>query len=155
MNSEGYHDLFQQIGTSWGGDGAPNFYLPDLRGAFLRGVDNGKTARYDLEREKRVAPRQDANPNNGNSGINVGSMQAFSTAKPSGDPFKTNVAGEHSHGGIIGQGPGPHDHGGEVLSPDLAIAMPVAGNHEHTITAGGDQETRPVNAYVYYIIRVK
>src|SRR5262245_17043992 len=31
--------LFDAIGTSWGGDGANIFYVPDLRGRFLRGVD--------------------------------------------------------------------------------------------------------------------
>ncbi len=33
-----YTALFDAIGTRWGGDGAPNFNLPDLRGIFLRGA---------------------------------------------------------------------------------------------------------------------
>ena len=31
--------LFTAIGFAWGGDGAGRFNLPDLRGYFLRGVD--------------------------------------------------------------------------------------------------------------------
>jgi len=38
-----YFDLFQSIGTIYGaGDGVNTFNLPDLRGQFLRGFDNGK-----------------------------------------------------------------------------------------------------------------
>jgi microcystin-dependent protein len=33
-NDARFHDLFLVIGTSWGGDGAPNFFLPDLKGMF-------------------------------------------------------------------------------------------------------------------------
>src|SRR5229473_468940 len=34
-----YRSLFLAIGNSWGGDGTTSFYLPDLMGRFLRGVD--------------------------------------------------------------------------------------------------------------------
>ena len=38
-----YADLFAGIGTGFGnGDGATTFHLPDLRGEFLRGWDNGR-----------------------------------------------------------------------------------------------------------------
>lgn len=38
-----YVDLFNNIGTSWGvGDGSTTFNIPDLRGEFIRGWDNGK-----------------------------------------------------------------------------------------------------------------
>lgn len=38
-----YADLFARIGTTWGaGDGSTTFTLPDLRGEFVRGWDNGK-----------------------------------------------------------------------------------------------------------------
>jgi len=37
-----YNHLFDVIGTIWGvGDGSSTFNLPDLRGEFLRGFDNG------------------------------------------------------------------------------------------------------------------
>tara|TARA_B100001093_G_scaffold197516_1_gene189917 strand:+ start:2928 stop:3482 length:555 start_codon:yes stop_codon:yes gene_type:complete len=37
-----YSDLFLVVGTTWGvGDGSSTFTLPDLRGQFLRGHDNG------------------------------------------------------------------------------------------------------------------
>ena len=38
-----YADLFAAIGTTYGvGDGSTTFNLPDLRGVFLRGLDDGK-----------------------------------------------------------------------------------------------------------------
>jgi microcystin-dependent protein len=38
-----YADLFAAIGTIWGdGDGASTFNLPDLRGEFVRGFDDGR-----------------------------------------------------------------------------------------------------------------
>jgi phage-related tail fiber protein len=38
-----YADLFAHIGTDYGvGDGSTTFNLPDLRGEFIRGWDNGR-----------------------------------------------------------------------------------------------------------------
>lgn len=38
-----YADLFAVIGTTYGvGDGSTTFNIPDLRGEFIRGVDNGR-----------------------------------------------------------------------------------------------------------------
>lgn len=38
-----YADLFTNIGTTYGvGDGSTTFNLPDLRGEFIRGFDNGR-----------------------------------------------------------------------------------------------------------------
>lgn len=37
-----YAKLFDVLGTAWGvGDGTTTFDLPDFRGKFLRGVDDG------------------------------------------------------------------------------------------------------------------
>ncbi len=41
VSKSAYPRLFAAIGTTYGGDGNPNFTLPDLRGYFLRGVDDG------------------------------------------------------------------------------------------------------------------
>lgn len=35
-----YRELFKVIGTTWGGNGNPNFKIPDLKDSFLRGVTN-------------------------------------------------------------------------------------------------------------------
>ena len=44
-----YSDLFTVIGTTFGeGDGTTTFNIPDLRGVFLRGIDNGRG--FDIDR---------------------------------------------------------------------------------------------------------
>jgi phage-related tail fiber protein len=43
VNRADYHALFTAIGTTYGaGNGTTTFMLPDLRGEFLRGWDNGR-----------------------------------------------------------------------------------------------------------------
>jgi hypothetical protein len=45
VNRIGYAELFSAIGTTYGiGDGVTTFNLPDLRGEFVRGADNGRGA---------------------------------------------------------------------------------------------------------------
>ncbi|RMH12700.1 MAG: tail fiber protein, partial [Gammaproteobacteria bacterium] len=45
INRTTYADLFAVIGTTYGaGDGVTTFNLPDLRGEFIRGYDNGRGA---------------------------------------------------------------------------------------------------------------
>ena len=157
-------DLFAAIGTSWGsGDGTTTFNVPDLRGRFLRGVSAGVTP----ARDPGAATRTAANAG-GNAGDAVGSIQGGATAVP-GTAFTTNLAGDHNHnnagftrivaltgdlgGAHLGHTTGSLDSGGNEV--DLIDANPMAnsGNHTHTI-AGGDAETRPVNAYVNFIIKL-
>ena len=35
-----------------------------------------------------------------------------------------------------------------------ALTSP-SGHHTHTVTAGGDRETRPVNVAIYWIIKLR
>ncbi|MCC6623915.1 MAG: tail fiber protein [Deltaproteobacteria bacterium] len=41
VSEDDYPELFDAIGTTYGGDGAPMFKVPDYRGRFLRGLDDG------------------------------------------------------------------------------------------------------------------
>jgi hypothetical protein len=157
-------DLFAAIGTSWGsGDGTTTFNVPDLRGRFLRGVSHAVTP----ARDPNAATRTASNPG-GNAGDAVGSVQGGATALPA-TAFSTNTAGDHNHssggytrvGALVGDLGGVHlGHtpsaadaiGNENDIVDSAI-MVNAGSHTHTI-GGGDGETRPVNAYVNFIIKL-
>jgi len=165
LSKRDYQSLFDKIGTSWGGDGAPNFYLPDLRGMFLRGVDRsqeGVAKGEDPESNDRLPFRPpDAPSNPGNGGNAVGSFQRNATAQPASGAFTTDTSGNHTHldptwNGLAGRyelatinrGPGGYDYG------DQAAPTSGAGAHAHSVL-GGDPETRPRNAYVYWIIRVR
>jgi Phage Tail Collar Domain len=69
VSKDAFPELFGAIGTNWGGDGNPNFYLPDLRGLFLRGVDG--RSEFDKDSASRTAIKP-----GGNSGAAVGSLQS-------------------------------------------------------------------------------
>lgn len=154
--------LFAVIGDSHGGgDGVSTFHLPDYRGSFLRGVDHdmGGPAR-DPDRDARMSPQIGALGGAGNFGNSVGSVQEFSTALPN-MPWTTDDPGNHNHNNgafdrllrVTGTltAPGADD---TALEPDLINSAPIspAGAHTHSI-GGGDSETRPLNAYVNFIIK--
>ena len=158
--------LYNAIGTAWGGNGNPMFRLPDLRGRFLRGVDAG--ANLDAERDRRDPPRPtDPAGERGNDKNQVGSSQPSATAMAR-DPFTIQPAGKHNHLSnpainrtLYYDGQSTIKDADSVLcpgceEPNLTRSAPVieAGEHGHVIT-GGDKETRPVNSYVHWIIRVR
>ena len=150
-----YLELYKMIGTAWGkGDGNDTFRLPDLRGRFLRGV-NGSTGN-DPDAAKRVAIAP-----GGNTGDAVASLQLHATALP-GSPFKTGgQSNSHSHkietdGRMEGEG-NDAEYGKQLgVQKKIKVwAGPNDSDHSHEVTGGGDSESRPVNAAIYWIIRVR
>ncbi len=143
-----YAELFAVIGTAHGGgDSKTTFNLPDYRGRFQRGVNYG--AANDPDAGSRLPATSGGAPGN-----QVGSVQSGATALPL-TSFTTDRAGEHNH--IVPHLPvdnswykiaGSHYGGWNPNSVDTS----KDGNHKHTISGGGDAETRPVNLYVNYII---
>lgn len=140
--------LFEVLGTTWGAPDPETFNVPDLRGRFVRGWADGAAA--DPDRSSRVALFP-----GGNSGDAVGSYQNAGTARP--DNLRVSMEGNHNHdnaatspagtgttGGSHGPGNSPNPYGYYPLLP--------AGNHVHTLT-GWDNDTRPTNAYVIYLIK--
>ena len=150
LSRTGFRELFSAIQTFHGsGDGISTFNIPDYRGRFLRGVSTDIDLR-DPDRNNRTAAQS-----GGNSGARVGSVQPDTFAK------HDHGGGNHRHrvgqingahiefhqiptDGIIGLGkkdqnpsPDPIEDSGNIIQP-----------------AGGS-ETRPVNAYVQFIIKVK
>jgi microcystin-dependent protein len=145
-----YQRLFTVIGTSHGGN-STNFNLPDYRGRFLRGVDG--TNSRDPDRNSRTAMNA-----GGNTGNQVGSLQGYSTALPL-NPFSTGPSGEHAHGISLYSAIPRVANRLSVIGNTNGNAVETAftnldGTHSHTIAQGGDSETRPVNAYVHYIIKL-
>ena len=136
VSKDDYPDLFAAIGTSWGGDGNPNFRLPDLRGRFLRGWDNGTG--NDPDAATRAALYS------GNTGDNIGSYQA--------DVFRS-----HNHDANFKLGAEPGNGG---TNSTINAAGGTGANtrrwiaDRHIINNGGS-ETRPKNAYVYFIIKAQ
>jgi phage-related tail fiber protein len=154
-----YKLLFEAISTIHGqGDGATTFNLPDYRGRFLRGVNEGSG------RDPDAGSRTAANTG-GLTKDNVGSIQPSATALPVAG-FSTNDPGSHTH-------KIEYNWNGQKGSPAPTLVMPEvdatyypgdsqkvnetgatsqAGAHTHQIN-GGDRESRPINAYVYWLIK--
>lgn len=124
-----YPALHAAIASAHGGEGA-KFRLPDYRGLFLRGVD-GEAGR-DPDRESRTAPGAGGNPGN-----RVGSLQEDALA---------------AH---------DHEYKSFVLKDNdwtRGVRHPLNGTGDTANRASqkrGGAESRPKNAYVEWIIRVR
>lgn len=131
-----YQDLDDAINTTYGGTGA-NFALPDLRGRFVRGAHN-----------KPGSP----------VAFSVGQVLTSLTAQPQSGQFSLDAGGSHSH--AAPSVPGWSNSSSYCAGYDNAqwndgsVATSSNGAHTHTVTTGGDSESRPVNLYVEYIIKV-
>ena len=172
LQRNNYSDLVREIGDAWGGRGDPTFFnLPDLRGYFPRGVDSARDKLVDPDREARTSNPHPNPPNAkpGNNGPHVGSYQSFATALPPISITKDGSAHIHSlrfqlDAGRMGAStdntvafPGLHDPMGTNEPFVVDRGRGDIGEHTHGIDTGGSKakETRPVNAYVYWIIRYK
>lgn len=168
--STDYPALFRAIRAYWGdgrqgecldADGHSSsgcdFNLPDLRGQFLRGVDPNAL------RDKDVASRSDCAAGRPSSGTEVGTCQSFATRAPT-KPF-TIEGGAHSHGGVItiskhSKGPvasrstDVNRSTWDGTGDNTRSVTEESTSHKHTIS-GGDVETRPSNAAVNYLIRMR
>lgn len=149
-----YPELSAAIGTFWGGS-SDIFNVPDLRGHFLRGLDDRDAENDDLGASERVDV-------NGNTvGAVVGSYQGEATKLPSTNfTGSTSTNGAHTHTykfDAFEHRAGTGNSNDNVFDNDnnTNATTSSAGNHSHTvtITGGGDQETRPKNASVNYIIK--
>jgi microcystin-dependent protein len=125
-----YATLFSAIGTVYGvGDGSTTFNLPDLRGEFVRGFDDGRGV---------------------DSGRTMGSNQAAALASHT-HTGSTAGAGAHSHStnfsSVVTQPGGNETPGGGGRGQYQNISINGVGDHAHSFTtnATGGTETRPRN----------
>jgi len=122
-----------------------NIKLPNFQGQFLRGYDPSGT--IDPDGATRVIAQ---------------TVQGQSTARPT-NPFVTNTTGSHTHqytryyantewaSNAFNTSESTAD---ETQQYNWQTTEP-AGNHFHSITSGGDTETRPKNIAVHYIVKAK
>lgn len=147
-----YAKLFSVVGTKYGqGDGSTTFHVPDLRGRFLRGVNNGSGVDPD-------AASRTAMNTGGATGDNVGSVQADAGQTHGhtiSDPghFHTTTVNYNAEGtggnafvledaspAVIG----PVQANTNSVATGISIIGPNSGNFS--------TETRPENANVAYMI---
>ncbi|WP_163557156.1 tail fiber protein [Halomonas sp. NO4] len=154
-----YPRLFAAIGETHGaGDGATTFNLPDLRGEFVRGLDDGRGV---------------------DSGRGLGSSQGDDN-KSHSHSASTNSTGSHGHSGSTNS-TGSHSHsytgqnandgnlnngswaGGDNAAKTTgaagnhwhSLSINGNGNHSHSVSVGnsGGSETRPRNVAMLYAIK--
>jgi hypothetical protein len=152
LSAADYPELYALIGTSFG-DGSENnqnvsgnaFNLPDLRGRFVRGTDNmgGHAAGRDPDVSTRTAMMK-GGKNTGATDNKVGSVQA-DTVGPHEHVFQ-GVWGQFES--EAGDPPLGYAHGDKPESYHMS-------NPTYIISPELHRETRPANAYLTFIIRVK
>lgn len=173
---DSYLRLFSAISTAHGSNAGNTFNVPDYRGRFLRGTDNmgSGAAGRDPSTGTRTAPTT-----GGNTGNNVGSVQTNATAKnglsataSTSSVFGfSNAVGNHSHtigGHTNAAGGGSSGNYATLTNPGVGTNNKTSysdgGAHSHSISgtadaqtitiSNGDAETRPLNVYVNYIIKI-
>jgi len=131
---EDYPELFNVIGRTFGGNPSNRtFKVPDLRGEFIRGWDNRRNV--DIGRQ-------------------FGSWQDYATALPKSN-FVTNSV-SHRHDVAYENRAEPGSRTGSVgwdNGPNWRSSATSTDIHYHTINSGGDNETRPRNIALTYIIK--
>jgi microcystin-dependent protein len=127
QNATTFADLFAVVGYKFGGSGA-NFNLPDLRGRFVRGSNNGAGVDPD------AASRTDRG--DGVTGDQVGTRQAAALG-----PHNHTFSAQQNIGGFT-------DNGG---APDQRSTQQNASTS--STGSGIEGDTRPINVQMNYIIR--
>ena len=149
IQNGGFPDLYAIIGTAFGSNSS-YYFLPELSGYFLRGVSHDSGVDPDADSRTAI-------DSGGNTGNKVGSVQATKSGAPK-IPFCLDTQPGHSH--AIAHSPftdwmlcsihaTPVHFGGGGFS----VTSDPAGAHTHTLTGGGDAETRPANVNIKWYIK--
>lgn len=154
-----YANLFAAIGTLYGsGDGKITFNLPDLRGEFLRGIDDGRG----IDTGRQFASFQNSqNLSHNHVGVTAESGWHAHTGW-------TSVNGEHSHEIPIstnGSGNNFESNGGNVErwgntaatgNHNHSFETDGSGNHTHSFSTdfNGGNEARPRNIALLACIKI-
>ena len=146
-----YKDLHAAIGAAWGGS-ATRFNLPDLRGRTIRGADGGSGR--DPDANKRQASKSGGNK------TGVGSVQgdSFQGHAHDNDKHGHNFSKTWADGGIAFFGGFVYISTGlEFSDPSSQARSDVLGPIKYgtTSNASHGDESRPKNAAVLWIIKVK
>jgi len=135
--------LFAVIGTQYGsGDGSSTFNIPDLRGEFIRGFDNGRG----VDSGRSIASNQSSQNQS-----HVHSGTATSTVSDPGHIHTTKGHGTHDDGGSNVTGSASNGtSGSSMLSSSTGITVSTSV----TVGSEGGNETRVRNVAMMYIIKI-
>lgn len=155
VSRETYSDLFYFLTNGnetlpcFGFETTTNFNLPDLRGKFLRGVDNGAGNDPDATTTSRTAQGT-----SGSTGDSIGSIQPYATQNDFGigNTYSTSHTHTIEEGLNITSGSDfPNGTPDSAALTTTGYTTGSSGDHSHTFSY--NNETRPVNVYLNYFIR--
>jgi microcystin-dependent protein len=137
--------LFAAMGTVNGGGGQSNYFLPDLRGYFLRGAGFPPTSDPDAALRGFARPDLPAGQQ-GASGFACGSSQDWATGRPNAK-FQTNFLWCPDDGVHAWNSAGRRDG---LTNWGTSITVAVTGARGNS---GGDPESRPSNYAVDWLLK--
>ena len=143
-----YAALFAVIGSLYGtGDGSSTFNLPDLRGEFIRGYDNGRG----IDNARPLASTQ--------GGSNLSHSHTATSTSTVTDPGHQHDTTVTNHAVFPGQGGINISYGGAGGYPATNFQMSdnttgVTVATSTSIANDGGSETRPRNIAMMYIIKI-
>lgn len=151
LKKSAYPELFAALGASWGSVGEV-FNLPDLRGRFLRGYDQGAGRDPDVSGRKPSAP--------GGSATGAGTVQDDSVQNHTHGQNQHNHT-YYNHPNALGVQTGSSAYAAQfamfnaasTTSTNADIKGVSKYNTKSLIKTG--EESRPKNAAVHYIIKAK
>ncbi len=155
--------LFAKIGTLWGdGDGSSTFNLPDLRGEFVRGYDNGRgvdNGRSPWGNQGDSNKQHDHTFSGTSSAAGSHTHWVFWTGNANEGRLYDHAGDSYAAvtGSYVGNDPRQDaEIGARSGSTANAGITNSTGSHQHTITGSIGQEgseSRPRNVAMIYIIK--
>tara|TARA_R100000278_G_scaffold42479_2_gene37412 strand:+ start:4344 stop:5495 length:1152 start_codon:yes stop_codon:yes gene_type:complete len=151
-----YSVLFGVIGTTYGsGNGSSTFNIPDLRGEFVRGFDNGRG----VDSGRSIATSQGSANASHNHSI---SLSGTTSTKSLTGRIRKISEGFRANGSAEGVFTKKSDGNNNITggSSNSAVGgVEFDGTHNHTFSASGTSgsqgsEARPRNIAMMYIIKV-
>ena len=152
-----YAALFAIIGTNYGtGNGSSTFNLPDLRGEFVRGFDNGRGA----DSGRSIASSQGASNASHNHSFSDSGTTSTKTLTGTVQRISETFNNSGSATGVFSKSTGSSANF-TPGSPDVndTGSFSINATHNHTFSVSGTtgsqgSEARPRNVAMMYIIKV-
>lgn len=155
-----YRKLATVLGNIWGaGPDAQQFVVPDLRGQFLRGLDEGKGKDSEGQLRSVGSVQEDTFKNHTHDVTDLGHNHSVADPGHNHDVERGFLSalgpGGYGQGGSP-RGSDAHDHPGQKTVTRSRTGISINSSESRiSIRLTGSVETRPKNAAIYYIIRAK
>ena len=144
--------LFAVIGTQYGASNSSTFKVPDLRGEFIRGFDNGRG----VDSGRSVASSQSHQHPQHNHAVSASSS---SSVNDSGHNHRVRVGTSGSGGGNVSdrdsQNPGNFvSNQIENATTGISVSTSTSISQSNRGGTSNSSETRPRNIAMMYVIKV-